>query len=78
MARRSRMAVLKRQRELRKAEKAARKRAKRHGNQEERFAEPEPTVRVTDLPGRSDTPGESDDADSEHASDTIPSKEEQS
>jgi hypothetical protein len=78
MARRSRMAVLKRQREVRKAEKAARKRAKRHGIQEERFAEPQPTVRVGDLPGPSDTPGESDDADSGHAADTIPSKEEQS
>ncbi len=42
MARRSRMSILKRQRELKKAEKAAQKRAKRHGIQDE-FSEPTPT-----------------------------------
>ena len=49
MARRSRMSVLKRQRELKKAEKAARKRAKKHGVHEEGFTEPRPTVTVGDL-----------------------------
>jgi hypothetical protein len=58
------MAVPKRQRELRKAEKAARKRAKRHGTPlPGPFMEPQPTVRIADLPGRSAAPGESDDTD---------------
>ena len=46
MARRSRMSIVKRQRELKKAEKAARKRAKRHGIVEEGFTEPVPTGRA--------------------------------
>jgi len=37
------MTILKRQREQRKAEKAARKRARRHGVEEEAFSEPVPT-----------------------------------
>jgi hypothetical protein len=45
------MSVLKRQRELKKAEKAARKRAKKHGVHEEGFTEPRPTVRVGELLG---------------------------
>ena len=52
MARRSRMSVLKRQRELRKAEKAARKRAKRHGRPEEGLVEPKPTVVTAELFGK--------------------------
>lgn len=51
MARKSRMSILKRQRELKKAEKAARKRSKKHGTVDEVFSEPQPTVRF----------GESDD-----------------
>jgi len=43
------MSVLKRQRELKKAEKAAKKRAKKHGVHEEGFTEPRPTVRVGEL-----------------------------
>lgn len=44
---RSRMSLVKRQRELKKAEKAAQKRAKRHGIPEVAFTEPQPTVRVS-------------------------------
>jgi len=51
MARRSRMSMLKRQRELKKTEKAARKRAKKHGVHEEGFTEPRPTVVMGDLTG---------------------------
>jgi hypothetical protein len=51
MARRSRMSMLKRQRELKKNEKAARKRAKKHGIHEEGFTEPRPTVFMSDLAG---------------------------
>lgn len=51
MARRSRMSMLKRQRELKKNEKAARKRAKKHGIHEEGFSEPRPTVFMSDLAG---------------------------
>jgi len=51
MARRSRMSILKRQRELRKSEKAAQKRAKRHGVVIEGFTEPAPTVGADILMG---------------------------
>jgi len=44
MAKRSRMSMQKRQREIKKAEKAAQKRAKRHGFVFERPAEPVPTL----------------------------------
>lgn len=44
MARKSRMSIVKRQRELKKAEKAAAKRAKRHGLQIPGLVEPRPTV----------------------------------
>ena len=43
---RSRNTVLKRQRELKKAEKAAAKRGKRHGTTVGGFTEPQPTVRL--------------------------------
>lgn len=49
MARRSRMSILKRQREVQKAEKAARKRAKRHGETTPQYSEPMPTVRLSEL-----------------------------
>jgi len=64
---RSRMSLVKRQRELKKAEKAAQKRAKRHGAVEETFTEPQPTVRLTDPnapPQESDETEESAEADS--------------
>ena len=48
MAKKSRMTMLKRQRELKKAEKAAKKRAKRQGTQDEFFVEPQPTIRFED------------------------------
>lgn len=38
------MSMLKRQREVKKNEKAAHKRAKKHGSREPGFAEPVPTV----------------------------------
>jgi hypothetical protein len=44
MARSSRTTILKRQRELRKAEKAAEKRARRHGKTVQGSAEPRPTL----------------------------------
>ena len=50
MARRSRMSMLKRQREIQKAEKAARKRAKRHGTREVGFEEPRATLSLVNLP----------------------------
>ncbi|HXV76917.1 MAG TPA: hypothetical protein VD788_11440 [Candidatus Polarisedimenticolaceae bacterium] len=49
MARRSRTSILKRQRELRKAEKAAQKRARRHGVSLDPMKEPVPTVSLADL-----------------------------
>ena len=51
MAKKSRMSVIKRQREVRKAEKAARKRAKRHGVRVERFQEPTQTPGVARMMG---------------------------
>ena len=51
MARRSRMSILKRQRELKKSEKAAHKRAKRHGTQPPGFQEPVPTIGSAELLG---------------------------
>jgi hypothetical protein len=44
MARSSRTTILKRQRELRKAEKAAEKRARRHGKTVQGSSEPRPTL----------------------------------
>jgi hypothetical protein len=52
MAKRSRMSVQKRKREREKAEKAAAKRARRHGGTgPDRGGEPQPTVRLGDLLG---------------------------
>ena len=70
MARRSRMSMLKRQRELKKTEKAAQKRAKKHGIHIEGFTEPRPTVFMSDLVGggssaeddESENPGEGGEA----------------
>lgn len=62
---RSRMSVIKRQREVKKAEKAAQKRARRHGAKEEVFTEPQPTVRLSDLDSRSASQDEFDDKESE-------------
>ena len=56
MARRSRMSIVKRQRELKKAEKAAKKRARRHGVSQEGFTEPVPT-RLTALGLDTNEPG---------------------
>lgn len=68
MAKRSRMSILKRQRELKKSEKAASKRAKRHGIRQEGFQEPTPTVGAAELLGLKPTEEKSpapsrDDAD---------------
>jgi hypothetical protein len=43
------MSILKRQRELKKSEKAARKRARRHGESEPEAFEPRPTIEAEDL-----------------------------
>jgi len=64
---RSRMSLVKRKRELKKAEKAAHKRAKRHGIQEIEFTEPKPTVRLTDDNEPPDSEEESDETESEQA-----------
>ena len=71
MARRSRMSMLKRQRELKKNEKAARKRAKKHGIHEEGFSEPRPTVFMSDLAGGGSS---EDDAPSESAGESDAAK----
>lgn len=64
------MTVLKRQRELKKSEKAARKRAKRLGRTEDAPLEPQPTIRLSDLlnpqPEEDDTDDESDDDELGH------------
>jgi hypothetical protein len=49
MAKNSRMTMLKRQREIRKAEKAAKKRSKRHGTRQNVFQEPTATVVLSEL-----------------------------
>ena len=59
MAKRSRMSMQKRQREIKKAEKAARKRAKRHGLVLETPEEPAPTFGADALFGP--TPAEAPD-----------------
>ena len=45
------MSILKRQRELKKSEKAAEKRARRHGLTPQPEAEPLPTIGASDLMG---------------------------
>jgi hypothetical protein len=52
------MSILKRQRELKKSEKAARKRAKRHGFSIEEPMEPRPTIVATDFEGVEPAEGE--------------------
>ena len=73
MAKRSRMSMLKRQRELRKAEKAAQKRAKRHGPHEGGLVEPRPTVRFSDPehPDETDAPNEPDEPTTEPKTEGI-------
>ena len=57
------MSMLKRQRELKKSEKAAKKRARRHGVREDGIApEPRPTVELADLLGASRPDEEQDSA----------------
>jgi len=63
---RSRMSILKRQRELKKVEKAAMKRAKRHGTPEIAFIEPRPTVSLSapeESPDSTEETGEPDKPD---------------
>lgn len=59
MGRASRTSFLKRQREIRTAEKAAEKRARRQGKSVERPSEPAPTLRLGD-PGPAQKPGSDD------------------
>jgi hypothetical protein len=54
------MSIVKRQRELKKAEKAAEKRAKRHNMPQTVFSEPQPTMRLTDAGIQSGTAVEPD------------------
>ena len=62
MGRKSHMSILKRQRELKKAEKAAAKRARRHGRPQELAPEPVPTLGAAELlGGRPPAEGESPD-----------------
>ena len=62
---RSRMSVVKRQRELKKSEKAAHKRVKKHGTPEQReFTEPQPTVRLSDYINPETPTEESDETQS--------------
>lgn len=68
MAKRSRMTMQKRQRELKRVEKAARKRAKRRGQVIEAPAEPRPTVDMGELFGQKpstedEAPHSSDDSE---------------
>ena len=51
MARRTHMTMQKRQRELKRAEKAARKRAKRHGHSLYTPPEPTPSIDISGLMG---------------------------
>ncbi len=60
---RSRNTILKRQRELKKAEKAAGKRSKRHGTTIEGFTEPQPTVRLGETADDEADDHSSDEAD---------------
>jgi hypothetical protein len=70
MARRTHMTMQKRQRELKRAEKAARKRAKRHGQTLYSPPEPMPTVDMSNLVGNEtsvdeETPDRSADTESD-------------
>ena len=58
MGRSSRTTILKRQREIKKAEKAAEKRAKRHGKPVAGFTEPRPTVPTMVRPSEEPKPKE--------------------
>ena len=73
MARRSRMSILKRQRELKKAEKAAHKRARRHGIRDE-FTEPTPTFGAAEML-RGEAPVDADEADGAEAPEDAPSEQ---
>ena len=73
MARRSRMSIVKRQRELKKAEKAAGKRAKRFGQQIPGLVEPRPTVGTGAL---DEEPYEETDDDRDDQDDPSQSREE--
>lgn len=72
MARKSRMSMLKRQRELKKNEKAAQKRSKRHGIPEPTYSEPRPTVVAGfDLDGNPKDP----DDDTAEREESVPADE---
>lgn len=58
MAQRSRMTMLKRQREAKKADAAAEKRARRHGVRPTVLTEPKPTIDIGALTGKRDGDGE--------------------
>jgi hypothetical protein len=60
MGRSSGTSILKRQREIKKAERAAEKRARRHGKPIERSIEPRPTVTTTSAPPSGEKPASGD------------------
>jgi hypothetical protein len=68
------MSILKRQRELKKSEKAAHKRAKRHGTSPPGFQEPTPTIGTAELLGLAP---DDDKDDPEHAVEAEPEEEPQ-
>jgi len=65
------MSILKRQRELKKSEKAARKRSKRHGIQEPLFQEPTPTIPSGGLFGGGESAEAGENEDHESAPETA-------
>jgi hypothetical protein len=71
MARRSRTSILKRQRELRKSEKAAHKRARRHGISLEPMKEPVPTVSLADLLRGGSDPDEDAGPDDDQEAESV-------
>ena len=77
MAKRSRMSMQKRQREIKKAEKAAQKRAKRHGFVLERPAEPVPSMGADVLFGSSQPESPEGPETPEVEASTEPSPEEE-
>jgi len=69
MGKKSRMSILKRQRELKKSDKAAHKRAKRHGISMTPDYEPQPTITGDQLRGIE--PIEGDDSDGTDETETA-------
>jgi hypothetical protein len=69
------MSILKRQRELKKLEKAARKRAKRHGIREDGFQEPRPTIGAAEMMRGAPPPESAEAAEADSAGETVTEQE---